>query len=147
MVPRAKQSHGYFPSLQIIQLLMDTGYRQKGCGWIFQPIWQKSFPGGPNVNYPPANAGDGRDTGWIPGLGRLPGGGHGNHASILAWRTPWTEEPQIGSDQSLSRVRLFATPWTAARQASLSISNSRSSLRPTSIESVMPSMSVLDCCH
>ena len=45
----------------------------------------------------------------------------------------------ISSVQSLCRVRLFATPWTAARQASLSITNSRSSLRLTSIESVMPS--------
>ena len=45
----------------------------------------------------------------------------------------------IRSDQSLSRVRLFVTPWIAARQASLSITNSRSSLRLTSIESVMPS--------
>ena len=46
---------------------------------------------------------------------------------------------QFSSDQSLSRVWLFATPWIAARQASLSITNSRSSLRLTSIESVMPS--------
>ena len=46
---------------------------------------------------------------------------------------------QFSSVQSLSRVRLFATPWIAARQASLSITNSRSSLRLTSIESVMPS--------
>ena len=45
----------------------------------------------------------------------------------------------IRSDQSLSRVRLFATPCIAARQASLSITISRSSLRSTSIESVMPS--------
>ena len=45
----------------------------------------------------------------------------------------------LSSVQSLSRVRLFATPWIAARQASLSITNSRSSLRLTSIESVMPS--------
>ena len=45
---------------------------------------------------------------------------------------------QIRSDQSLSCVRLFATPWIAACQASLSITNSRSSFRPTSIESVMP---------
>ena len=43
------------------------------------------------------------------------------------------------SVQSLSRVRLFATPWITARQATLSITNSRSSLRLTSIESVMPS--------
>ena len=45
----------------------------------------------------------------------------------------------FSSVQSLSRVRLFATSWIAARQASLSITNSRSSLRLTSIESVMPS--------
>ena len=46
---------------------------------------------------------------------------------------------QIRSDQSLSRVQLLATPWIAAHQASLSITNSRSSPRLTSIESVMPS--------
>ena len=46
---------------------------------------------------------------------------------------------QFSSVQSLSRVRLFATPWIAARQASLSITNSQSSLRLMSIESVMPS--------
>ena len=46
---------------------------------------------------------------------------------------------QFSSVQWLSRLRLFATPWIAARQASLSITNSRSSLRLTSIESVMPS--------
>ena len=46
---------------------------------------------------------------------------------------------QFSSVQSLSHVWLFATPWVAARQASLSITNSQSSLRLTSIESVMPS--------
>ena len=45
----------------------------------------------------------------------------------------------ISSVQSLSRVRLFVTPWIAACQASLSITNSRSSLKLMSIESVMPS--------
>ena len=52
---------------------------------------------------------------------------------------------QIRSDQSLSGVRLFATPWIAARQASLSTTNSRSSLRLTSIESVMPSSHLIFC--
>ena len=47
--------------------------------------------------------------------------------------------------QSLSRVRLFATPWIAARQASLSITNSRSALRLTSIRSVMPSSHLIRC--
>ena len=46
---------------------------------------------------------------------------------------------QFSSVQSLSRVRLFATPQTAARQASLSITNSQSFLKLMSIESVMPS--------
>ena len=40
----------------------------------------------------PANVGDVRDASSIPGSGRSPGGGNGNHSSILAWRIPWTEE-------------------------------------------------------
>ena len=52
---------------------------------------------------------------------------------------------QIRSDQSLSRVRLFAIPWIAARQASLSITKSRSSLRLTSIGSLMPSSHLILC--
>ena len=52
---------------------------------------------------------------------------------------------QFSSVQSLSRVRLFATPWIAARQASLSITNPWSSLKLTSIESVMPSSHLLLC--
>ena len=52
---------------------------------------------------------------------------------------------QFSSVRSLSRVRLFVTPWIAARQASLSITNSRSSLRLTSIESVMPSSHLILC--
>ena len=52
---------------------------------------------------------------------------------------------QFSSGQSLSRVRLFVTPWIAARQASLSITNSRSSLRLTSIEPVMPSNHLILC--
>ena len=52
---------------------------------------------------------------------------------------------QFSSVQSLSRVRLFATPWIAACQASLSITNSWSSLRLTSIESMMPSSHLILC--
>ena len=51
----------------------------------------------------------------------------------------------FSSVQSLSRVRLFATPWIAARQASLSITNSRRSLKLMSIESVMPSSHFILC--
>ena len=52
---------------------------------------------------------------------------------------------QFSSVQSLSRVQLFATPWITARQASLSITNSRTSLRLMSIESVMPSSHLILC--
>ena len=52
---------------------------------------------------------------------------------------------KITSVQLPSHVRLFATPWIAARQASLSITNSWSSLRLTSIESVMPSSHLILC--
>ena len=51
----------------------------------------------------------------------------------------------ISSVRSLSRVRLFATPWTAACQASLSISNSQRLLKRMSIESVMPSNHLIIC--
>ena len=50
-----------------------------------------------------------------------------------------------GSVQSLSHVRLFATPWNAARQASLSITNSRSSLTLMCIESMMPPSCLILC--
>ena len=84
--------------------------------------------------------------------------------SILAWSIPWTEKPgrlwsigsqswtrmkqlstQFSSAQSLSCVQPFATPWTAARQVSLSITNSRSPSKPMSIESVMPSNHLILC--
>ena len=52
---------------------------------------------------------------------------------------------QFSSVQLLSRVRLFVTPWITARQASLSITNSRSSLILTSIKSVMPSSRLILC--
>ena len=81
------------------------------------------------------------------------------HYSILAWIIPWMEEPgrlqsmgskrvrhdwatsvQFSSVQLLSRVRLFGTPWTEARQASVSITNTQSLLKLISIKSVMPSI-------
>ena len=57
-----------------------------------------------------------------------------------------TMQCAISSVQLLSPVRLFATSWTAARQASLSITNSRSFLKLMSIESVMPSNYLNLCC-
>ena len=52
----------------------------------------------------------------------------------------------ISSVQLLSSIRLFVTPWTAARQASLSITNSRSLRKLMSIESVIPSNHLILCC-
>ena len=53
---------------------------------------------------------------------------------------------QLSSDQSLCRVRLFATPWIAALQPSPSITNTWSSPKRISIESVMPSSHLILCC-
>ena len=56
-------------------------------------------------------------------------------------------KPKMHSSvQSLSRVQLFVTPWTAAHQASLSITNSQSSPKLMSIESMMPSSHLILCC-
>ena len=49
------------------------------------------------------NAGDARDGGLIPELGRSPGVGSGNHSNILAWEIPWTEE--LGGLQSMGPQR------------------------------------------
>ena len=57
-----------------------------------------------------------------------------------------TSSVQFSLAQLLSRVRLFVTPWTAARQAFLSITNSQSLLKLMSIESVMPSNHLILCC-
>ena len=61
-------------------------------------------------------------------------------------QVPWKLLIQFSSVQSLSRVQLFATPWTAARQASLSITNSQSLLKLMSIELVMPFNHLILCC-
>ena len=61
------------------------------------------------------------------------------HNKIKALKCP------ISSVQLLSRVRLFVTPWTAACQASMSITNSQSTLKLMSLESVMPSNHLILC--
>ena len=88
--------------------------------------------------------------GQITGVGSL---------SLFRWSSQPRDQTQVpyiagrfftswaifSSVQSLSHVRLFVTPWTAACQASLSITNSRSSLKLMSIESVMPSSHLILC--
>ena len=73
--------------------------------------------------------------GWNPSL----------MSPVLAAGGFFTTSAILSSAQSLSRVRLFATPWTAARQASLYITNSWSSLKLMSIELVMPSNHLILC--
>ena len=58
----------------------------------------------------------------------------------------WLTYSKFSSVQSLSRVRLFVTPWSAACQASLSNTNSQSLPKPISIVSVMPSNHLILCC-
>ena len=58
-----------------------------------QNISVKGFPAGTVVKNLPANAGDARYLGLIPGSGRSPGVGNANHSSILAWKIPWAEDP------------------------------------------------------
>ena len=65
-------------------------------------------------------------------------------ATANVWNV--SQEYQFSSVQSLSRVRLFATPWIAARQASLFLTISQSSLKLMSIKSVMPSNHLILCC-
>ena len=68
------------------------------------------------------------------------------HSCNVIWNINWYSHfGKQYSVQSLSHVRLFETPWTAARQASLSVTNSQSLLKLTSIESVMPSNHLILC--
>ena len=67
--------------------------------------------------------------------------------STTIWAWSWSQSSvQFSSVQLLSCVRLFATPWIAARQASLFITNSRSPPKLMSIKLVMPSSHLILCC-
>ena len=113
--------------------------------WLFETLWTVAHQGFSRQEYwsglPCPPPGDLPDPGIEP-------------PSLLHWQAgslPLTPpgKPlcsyQFSSVQSLSRVWLFATPWIAARQASLSITNSWSLLKLTSIESVMPSSHLILC--
>ena len=122
------------------------------------------------VKNPPANAGDARDVDLIPGSRRSPEGGkwqpitkflhgkfHGQRS--LVGYSPWGHKKSdiievtehscthsASSVQLLSCVRIFATLRTAARQASLPITNSQSLFKLMSIKSMMPSNHLILCC-
>ena len=65
----------------------------------------RDFPGDSVVRNSPANAGDARDLGWIPGLEDPLEKEMATHSSILAWKIPWTEEPGGLQSMGLQRVR------------------------------------------
>ena len=63
------------------------------------------FPRSAVIKNLPVNAGDTRDEGLIPGSGRSPGEETATHSSILAWKTPWIEEPgRLQCRESQSRT-------------------------------------------
>ena len=118
-----------------------------------------SGPGGPSSNPPPASTGCvalGQSTNLSEYLfSHLQKEFHNMYLTKWPWEflfdLKYTEGKRLEaivsgcSVQSLSRAWLFVTPWTAALQASLSITNSQSLLRLTSIESVMPSNHLILC--
>ena len=82
----------------------------QAVGGFPQPILEfEGFPGCAMVKNPPATAGDVRDTGAIPGLGRSLEEEMATHSSILAWKTPWTEKPgglqSMGVTKSWTRLK------------------------------------------
>ena len=70
-------------------------YNSSSQSWMIlhtlRDIW--GSPDGAVVKNPPANAGDARDSGLIPGLGRFPGGGHSNPLQYSCLENPRDEEP------------------------------------------------------
>ena len=64
-------------------------------------VTSRGFPGGSDDKASACSVGD---PGSIPGLGRSPGEGNGNHSSTLAWKIPWTEE--LGRLQSMGSQRV-----------------------------------------
>ena len=68
----------------------------KECTW--------DFPSSSVVKNSPVNAGDVKDVGWIPGSGRSQEQKMATHSSILAWKNPWTEDPDRLQPMGLQRV-------------------------------------------
>ena len=85
------------------------------------------------------------DLSSIPGLGRSPGERKGHPLQYSGLENSMDNIVQFISVQSLSHVRIFATPWTVACQASLSFTISQRLLKLMPIESVMPSNHLILC--
>ena len=116
---------------------------------LFATPWTVAYQAPPSMGFS-------RQEYWnglpFPSPGDLPDPGIESGSPAFQADTLTSEPPgkphiyaQFSSVQSLSHVRLFAIPWIAARQASLSVTNSWSSLKLMSIESVMPSSHLILC--
>ena len=112
--------------------------------WIAARQPSLGFPGGSDGKASVCNA---RDPGLIPGLGRSPGEGNGSPLQYSCLENPMDSGAWLAAVQGVakSRTRLSDFTFTFHFQASLSITNSRSSLRLRSIESVMPSSHLILC--
>ena len=114
--------------------------------WMYCSLLNHSpvvgFPCGSTGKESFCNAGD---LGLIPGLGRAAGEGKDYPLQYSGLENSMDCVVQFSSVQLLGHVRLFVTQWTAARQASLSITKSQSLLKLMSIESVMPSNHLILC--
>ena len=110
--------------------------------WLFATLWTVAGQPHLSMDFPGREIG----VGCLLLQGIFPT--QGSNSDLLDYRQILYHLSHQGSPsvQSLCRVRLFATPWITARQASLSITNSRGSLRFRSIESVMPSSHLILCC-
>ena len=98
------------PTLQADSLPWQNRRRQCNS-WLRKFPWRRDrlptpvslgFPGGSDGKESTCNEGE---LGSVPGLGRSPGGGHGNHSSIPAWKSPWTEKPGGLQSMALQNVR------------------------------------------
>ena len=123
---------------------------------LLSPV--RGSPGGTSGKEPTCQCRRLKRHSSIPGLGKSPGEGNGNPFQYSCLGNPMDRRPwwaavyrvsktqtQFSSVQSLSHVQLFVTPWTAAHQALLSITNSQSVLKLMSIELVMPSNHLMLC--
>ena len=130
---RSCREHGWLEAPRAL-LVKGIGFQMSGqcpgAGGSSAPCWSES------VLPPGADPDTFRASPWAAGI--LP-----PRISVSPRDPPLLRVASI--QQSLSHVRLFVTPWTAARQASLSITNSWSILKLMSVESVMPSNHLIIC--
>ena len=124
-------------------------------------FWRDSEWGGPLLEPQGSGRGPGPETRGLPRRPDLPAEAPCLPVHPAVWAPPAREKAassmlyactvglrswMFSSVKSLSHVTLFATPWTAARQTSLSVTNCRSLLKLISIESVIPSNHLILCC-